>query len=59
MKQLSKEIQKVYDFCEQKKNSLDKNAELIDDFNLSMMLTSQSTCYWAVQQFIEVNFMEE
>lgn len=59
MKQLSKEMQKVYDFCEQKKNSLDKNAESTDDFNVSMMLTNQSTCYWAVQQFIEVNFMEE
>lgn len=59
MKQLSEEMQKVYDFCEQKKNNLDKCAESTDDFNVSMMLTNQSTCYWAVQQFIEVNFMEE
>ena len=26
---------------------------------LGIMFSQQATCYWAVQQFIEVNFMEE
>ena len=59
MKQLSEEMQKVYDFCGHHKNNLDIAAESMDDFTASMMLSSQSTCYWAIQQFIEVNFMEE
>lgn len=59
MKQLSEEMQKVYDFCEYHKNNLDIAAESTDDFTASLMLSSQSTCYWAIQQFIEENFMEE
>lgn len=59
MKQLSEEMQKVYDFCEHHKNNLDIAAESMHDFITSMMLSSQSTCYWTIQQFIEVNFMEE
>lgn len=57
MKTLSKELQLVYDFCERQKNNLD-NAKT-DDFNAKIVLSSQSTIYWAVQQFIEVNFMDE
>lgn len=59
MKELNKELKMVYDYCEKMKNSLDKNAERTDDFGLQMNFTSQSTCYWAVQKFIEANFMEE
>ena len=40
-----------------RKNNLD-NAKT-DDFYAEMVLKSQSTIYWAVQQFIEVNFMDE
>lgn len=57
MKTLSKELQLVYDFCERQKNNLD-NAKT-DDFNAKIILSSQATIYWVVQQFIEVNFMDE
>lgn len=59
MNQLSKEVRMIYDFCEQKKNAMDKNAEMCDDFTTSMMCTNQSTVYWAIQQFIDVNFREK
>lgn len=59
MKQLSEEMQKVYDYCVKQKNDLDKCAESTNDFNMKMLLTNQSTSYWTVQQFIEVNFIEE
>lgn len=58
MKKLNNDIQKIYNFCEQHKNNLDKAAENTDDFEMQIMFTQQSTCYWAVQQFIEVNFGE-
>lgn len=57
MKELSKELQMVYDFCEKRKNVLDNSN--LTDFQLQMQLAAQATCYWDVQQFIEVNFMEE
>lgn len=57
MKELSKELQMVYDFCEKQKNILDNSKST--DFQLQMQFTAQATCYWDVQQFIEVNFMEE
>ena len=55
---MNQDIQKIYDFCEQKKNALDQGTENTDDFNAKMMLTNQSTVYWAIQQFILVNFEE-
>ena len=57
MKELSKELQMVYDFCEKRKNILDNSN--LTDFQLQMQFTAQATCYWDVRQFIEVNFMEE
>ena len=57
MKGLSKELQMVYDFCEKQKNILDNSKST--DFQLQMQFTAQATCYWNVQQFIEVNFMGE
>ena len=57
MKELSKELQTVYDFCEKRKNNLDNSN--LTDFQLQMQFTAQATCYWDVQQFIEVNFMED
>lgn len=57
MKELSKELQMVYDFCEKRKNILDNSN--LTDFQLQMQFTAQATCYWDVQQFIEVNFEEE
>lgn len=59
MKELSKELQMIYDFCEHHKNNLDTAAEKCDDFTQTIMFTSESTCYWSIQQFIQVNFMEE
>lgn len=59
MKELSKELQMVYDYCEKYKNAMDANAETTSNFERSMMFVQQATCYWAVQQFIEVNFMED
>ena len=59
MKELSKELQIIYDFCEKRKNSADANAEATDDFTSSMVFSGQATSYWDVQQFIEVNFMED
>ena len=56
-KELSKELQMVYDFCEHHKNNLDVAADKTDDFTAQMMFTQQSTCYWVVQKFIEENFM--
>lgn len=60
MRRLSKEMQMVYDYCEMKKKNLDDAVEKIGFKNnpsAAMLLSDQSTCYWAVQQFIEVNFM--
>lgn len=58
--ELSKEVKMIYDFCEQRKNGLDRNAEMAgDNLEIAMMFINQSTCYWAVQQFIEVNFIEK
>lgn len=57
MKELSKKLQMVYDFCEKQKNILDNSKST--DFQLQMQFTAQANCYWDVQQFIEVNFMED
>lgn len=57
MKELSKEMQMVYDFCEKKKNNLDKSKAA--DFRLQMQFIAQAGCYRDIQSFIEVNFMEE
>ena len=57
MKELSKELQMVYDFCEKQKNILDNSKSTDPQFQIQF--AAQATCYWAVQQFIEVNFMEE
>lgn len=59
MKELSKELQMVYDFCEKRKNAADANSEATSDIEISMMFSQQATIYWDIQQFIEVNFMEE
>lgn len=59
MKELSKEMQMVYDFCEKRKNTMDANSEAASDIGISMMFSQQANCYWDIQQFIEVNFMEE
>ena len=59
MKELSKEMQMVYDFCEKRKNTMDANSESASDIEIGMMFSQQATCYWDIQQFIEVNFMEE
>lgn len=59
MKELSKEMQMVYDYCEKRKNAADANSEAATDIGVGMMFSQQSTCYWDIQQFIEVNFMEE
>ena len=59
MKELSKEVQMIYDFCEKRKNNADANSEAASDIEISMMFSQQATIYWDVQQFIEVNFMEE
>lgn len=59
MKELSKELQMVYDFCEKRKNTMDTNSEAVSDIEISMMFSQQANCYWDIQQFIEVNFMEE
>jgi len=58
MKELSKEMQMVYDYCQKQKDCMDTIAENSPG-ELGMMFSQQATCYWAVQQFIEVNFMEE
>lgn len=59
MKELSKEVQMIYDFCEKRKNNADANSEAASDIEIAMMFSQQATIYWDVQQFIEVNFMEE
>lgn len=59
MKELSKEMQMVYDFCEKRKNTMDTSSEAASDIEISMMFSQQANCYWDIQQFIEVNFMEE
>ncbi len=59
MKELSKEMQMVYDFCEKRKNTMDANSESASDIEIGMMFSQQANCYWDIQQFIEVNFMEE
>lgn len=57
MKELSKEMQMVYDFCKRQMDNLD-NAET-DNFTMTMQITAMSNSYWSVLQFIEVNFMED
>lgn len=59
MKKLTNEMQKVYEFCVQKEEALDKNIEATNDYNVSMMFVNQQTGYWAIRNFIEVNFMED
>lgn len=59
MKELSKEMQLVYDFCEKRKNTMDANSESASYIDISVMFSKQANCYWDIQQFIEVNFMEE
>lgn len=54
MKELSKEMQMVYDFCEKKKNNLDNSKS--SNFSLQMQFAAQAGCYWDIQRFIEVNF---
>lgn len=58
-KQLSPELQKVYNWCNFQMENLDKSAEKTDDLLVAQYFTTQSTCYWNVKQFIEVNFLEE
>lgn len=59
MKELSKEVQMIYDFCEKRKNNADANSEATSDIEISIMFSQKSICYWDIQKFIEVNFMEE
>ena len=59
MKKLTNEMQKVYDFCVQKMEALDKNIESTNNEDISMMLVNQQTGYWAIKNLIEVNFMED
>ena len=59
MKKLTDEMQKVYDFCVQKMEALDKNIESTNNEDISMMLVNQQTGYWAIKNLIEVNFMED
>jgi hypothetical protein len=59
MKKLSEDMQKVYDFCTQKQNIADKNLEYVNgNMLLNQQFVAEGTAYWAVRQFIEVNFME-
>lgn len=59
MKKLSEDIQKVYDFCIQKQNIADKNLACANgNILLNQQFVAEGTAYWAVRQFIEVNFME-
>lgn len=59
MKKLTDEMQKVYDFCVQKIESLEKNIEITNNTDTAMMFVNQQTGYWTVKTFIEVNFMED
>lgn len=59
MKELSKELQMVYDFCENRKNAAVINSEAASDIEISMMFSQKATIYRDVQHFIKVNFMEE
>ena len=59
MKKLTNEMQKVYDFCVQKLEALDKDIEAVDNYNMSIMFVNQQTGYWAIKNLIEVNFMED
>ena len=57
MKELSKEVQMIYDFCEKCKKDADANSEAASDIEISMMFSQKATCYWDIQQFIEANFL--
>ena len=59
MKKLTDEMQKVYDFCVQKMEALDKNIEATNNEDISMILVNQQTGYWDIKNLIEVNFMED
>ena len=59
MKKLTDEMQKVYDFCVQKMEALDKDIEATNNEDISMMFVNQQTGYWAIKNLIEVNFMED
>ena len=59
MKKLTDEMQKVYDFCVQKMEALDKNIEATNNEDISMMFVNQQIGYWAIKNLIEVNFMED
>ena len=59
IKKLTNEMQKVYDFCVQKMEALDKNIETTNNEDISMMFVNQQTGYWAIKNLIEVNFMED
>lgn len=56
------DLQKVWNFCEQKKNACDKNADII---GMDKMMTpawqtnmGMSTAYWTVQKCIELIWEE-
>ena len=59
MKKLTDEMQKVYDFCVQKMEALDKNIEATNNEDISMMFVNQQIGYWDIKNLIEVNFMED
>lgn len=60
MKEISKELQMVYDFCNKRQEAADKNLECVgDNMLLNTQFVAEGTAYWAVKQFIEVNFMEQ
>ena len=48
MKELSKELQMVYDFCEKRKNAMDANSEATSDIEIGMMFSQQATVYWDI-----------
>ena len=45
MKKLTDEMQKVYDFCVQKMEALDKDIEATNNEDISMMFVNQQTRY--------------
>lgn len=52
------ELEKVWNFCEQKKNSCDKNVEVIGMDNILtppwQTNMGMSNAYWSVQKYIEI-----
>ena len=39
--------------------SFEKNIEITNNTDTSMMFVNQQTGYWTIKTFIEVNFMED